>query len=121
MRNIINFFEIPSTDFDRAVQFYRAVLNIHLHQEQVMGVQSAIFPGDGENVVNGAVVHHPNYEPSDKGCVIYLNVSHEMEAVLARIEPAGGQILMVPTDIGFGRIAFFRDTEGNKIGLHTED
>lgn len=121
MKNTINFFEIPSTNFDRAVTFYNTVFNIQLHHELVMGVQSAIFPDGGENAVNGAVVFGANYKPADGGCMVYLNVNHQMAEVLARIEPAGGQVLMPPTDIGFGHIAFFRDTEGNRIGLHSEE
>ena len=56
-----------------------------------------------------------------KGIVVYLNVTDQMQAVLDRIEPAGGKIAMPPTDIGFGFIAFFLDTEGNKVGLHSEN
>lgn len=121
MKNTINWFEIPSADFDRAVRFYSTVFNVELHIENVMGVQSGIFPNGDENAVNGAVVFSPNYEPSTKGSVVYLNVTGQMQAVLDRIEPAGGKIAMPPTDIGFGFIAFFLDTEGNKVGLHSEN
>ncbi len=120
MKNTINWFEIPSVDFDRAVRFYNTVFNVQLHNEFVMGVQSGIFPDGGEGSVNGAVVFGPNYEPSAKGSVVYLNANNQLKTILERIEPAGGKVLMPPTDIGFGFIAFFLDTEGNKIGLHSE-
>jgi len=121
VKNTINWFEIPSTDFDRAVKFYSTVFNVQLHMETVMGVQSGIFPGDGEESVNGAIVFGGNYEPSTKGSVVYLNVTGEMQTVLSRIESAGGKIVLPTTDIGFGFIAFFLDTEGNKVGLHSEN
>ncbi len=120
MKNTINWFEIPAADFDRAVKFYSTVFNVQLHNELVMGVQSAIFPGDGEGSVNGAIVFAERYVPSSTGSVVYLNADHQMDAILARIESSGGKVVMPPTDIGFGFIAFFLDTEGNKVGLHTE-
>ena len=120
MKNTINWFEIPAADFDRAVKFYSTVFNVQLHNEIVMGVQSAIFPGDGEESVNGAIVFAERYVPSSTGSVVYLNADHQMDAILARVESSGGKVVMPPTDIGFGFIAFFLDTEGNKVGLHTE-
>ena len=121
MKNTINWFEIPSTDFDRAVKFYSTIFNVQLHLETVMGVQSGIFPGDGEESVNGAIVCAEHYVPSTTGSVVYLNVTDQMQTVLGRIESAGGKVVLPPTDIGFGFIAFFLDTEGNKVGLHSEN
>ena len=121
MKNTINWFEIPATDFDRAVRFYSTVFNVQLHNELVMGVQSAIFPGDGEESVNGAIVFGDHYAPSSSGSVVYLNADHQLDAILSRIETAGGKILLPATDIGFGFIAHFLDTEGNRVGLHSEN
>ena len=41
--------------------------------------------------------------------------------MLARVERAGGSIVVPKTDIGgdFGFFAHFVDTEGNKVGLHS--
>ena len=121
MKNTINWFEIPATDFDRASRFYGTVFNVQLHTEMVMGIQSAIFPGDGEESANGAIVFGGDYAPSTKGSVVYLNADHQLDAILSRVEPAGGKVLQPATDIGFGFIAYFLDTEGNKVGLHTEN
>jgi predicted enzyme related to lactoylglutathione lyase len=120
MKNTINWFEIPATDFDRARRFYSTIFNVKLHEETVMGIQSAIFPGDGEESANGAIVFGGDYAPSTKGCVVYLNADGQLDTVLGRIEAAGGKVLQPATDIGFGFIAYFLDTEGNKVGLHTE-
>ncbi len=121
MKNTINWFEIPATNFDRAVQFYSTIFNVQLHNELVMDVQSAIFPGGGEESVNGAIVYGEHYAPSSTGSVVYLNADHQLDAILSRIEAAGGKILLPATDIGFGFIAYFLDTEGNRVGLHTEN
>ena len=119
MKNTLNWFEIPATDFDRSVHFYNTIFSVQLRTEVNRGLQNGIFPNDSGGF--GAVVCGPNYEPSSKGSVVYLNANHQLDAILKRIEPAGGKVLLPPTDIGFGFIAFFLDTEGNKVGLHSEN
>lgn len=89
--------------------------------ETVMGVQSGIFPNDDQNAVNGAIVFGEQYAPSNVGSVVYLNADNQLDTVLSRIESAGGKIVLPATDIGFGFIAHFLDTEGNKVGLHSEN
>jgi uncharacterized protein len=39
----------------------------------------------------------------------------------ARVEKAGGKVLLAKTFLSAeaGNIAYFKDTEGNKIGLHS--
>ena len=50
-----------------------------------------------------------------------LNGGDDLAVMLARVEPAGGSIVVPKTEIGngFGFFAHFLDTEGNKIGLHS--
>ena len=45
-----------------------------------------------------------------------------MDGVLDKIESAGGKVLMAKTAISpeIGHMAFFEDSEGNKIGLHSQ-
>ena len=45
-----------------------------------------------------------------------------MDDVLSKIEIEGGQILMGKTKISddIGYMAFFRDTEGNRVALHSQ-
>ena len=71
-------------------------------------------------VANGALAQSPMHKPSVEGVVIYLNANPDIDAVINRIEAAGGKILMPKMMIGkdIGSMAFFADTEGNKMGLH---
>lgn len=118
MRNAVNWFEIPALQFDRAVRFYNTILEQPLRTENFMGIPHGIFSAD-QNGVSGAVVLMPQYQPSEKGSVIYLNVGSALDTVLSRVSGAGGAVLMPKTDLGpQGFIAQIRDTEGNKIGLH---
>jgi hypothetical protein len=52
--------------------------------------------------------------------VVYLNAGESLDAVLERVKPAGGAILVARTELpaGMGAFAHFADTEGNRVGLH---
>jgi uncharacterized protein len=51
--------------------------------------------------------------------VIYLNCDGKFDAVLNRVEKAGGAIIEAKSHLpGVGWIAQIRDSEGNRIGLH---
>jgi predicted enzyme related to lactoylglutathione lyase len=52
--------------------------------------------------------------------VVYLNGGENLGTVLDKVEVAGGQVIMPKTDLGEnGFMAYFADTEGNKVGLHS--
>ncbi|MGH8807463.1 MAG: VOC family protein [Noviherbaspirillum sp.] len=119
MQTKINWFEIPSTDFIRAVEFYEAIFDTELKVEPYGEHQLGIFTAPDRGGV-GCVVHDENCQPSENGSVMYLDAGNSIDSVLARIEPAGGSIRMgktkLPEDMGF--IAHFIDTEGNRLALH---
>jgi len=52
---------------------------------------------------------------------VYLNGGADLALMLARVEGAGGSIAVPKTEIGsdFGFFAYFIDTEGNRVGLHS--
>ena len=120
--NKINWFEIPVKDLDRAATFYQTIFGFApMERMEMMGMVMAFFPwtpGDGK--VSGGLVIADNYEPSMNGVVIYLNADPDLEAVASKVEAAGGKLLLPKTPIGEnGFMAFFADTEGNRIGLHS--
>jgi uncharacterized protein len=59
-------------------------------------------------------------QPSQQGAMVYLNAEPSLDAVLARVESAGGRIttpkVTLPGDMGC--FAHVTDTEGNRVGLH---
>jgi uncharacterized protein len=118
MRNAINWFEIPATDFDRALEFYRTALGRDIRKGEFMGVPHGLFPAD-EGGVGGAIIAPADAAPAANGTLIYLDAAPSLGAVVARVEAAGGQVLLPETSIGEqGAIAIVLDTEGNRIGLH---
>ncbi|CAN1213301.1 VOC domain-containing protein [Tumidithrix helvetica PCC 7403] len=118
--NAINWFEIPATDFDRAVTFYSNVLATEIQKAEFMGEPQAFFPCDRVGA-GGAIVKSERLTPSSMGTLIYLNLGtvESLEQALARVESSEGKILLTMTDIGDpGFIGVIQDTEGNSIGLH---
>lgn len=71
MSNIINWFEIPVTDFERAVKFYEQVFQATFRREDMDNMQMAIFPYQ-EPQPGGALVKFEHYRPSADGTIVYL-------------------------------------------------
>ncbi len=121
--NALNWFEIPVTDTPRAKTFYETILDIQLQTDTMMGMEMTVFPHDpqsGNGRVSGALIKGPMHKPSMDGAVVYLNANPEIQKVIDRIEKAGGKVLMPKTLINehIGYMAFFADTEGNRMALH---
>jgi len=122
--NALNWFEIPASDISRAKQFYESVFDVQMEQQNNMGMEMAFFPSDMESgKVSGALVQSEMHKPSAEGAVVYLNANPSMDTVLEKIEAAGGQVVMPKTEISpeIGHMAFFIDTEGNKVALHSQN
>jgi hypothetical protein len=122
--NSLNWFEIPATDIARARKFYETVFAIEMQDLGTMaGMKYVGFPAEmGNGKVAGAIAESPMHTPSQNGVVIYLNANPSIKEVADRVEPAGGKLVMPPGEISpeIGFMAFFVDTEGNKIGLHAQ-
>ena len=87
---------------------------------EAMGMKSAFFPADMKHGIGGSIVENKEYQPSDKGTLVYLNGGEDLSIPLAKVEKAGGKVLMPKTSIGpNGFMAQFADTEGNKVAFHS--
>lgn len=125
--NVINWFEIPVTDTPRAKRFYETILDLEMRTLSLPESEElTFFPYNPEIVqatsgrVTGVLTRSKTAKPSMEGTLIYLNASPSIQAVLNRVEPAGGSITTGPVLIKAGYIAIISDTEGNRIGLHSE-
>jgi len=118
--NALNWFEISVTDIARAKKFYEEIFSIEMQEQEMMGMKMAYFPADMMGgKVGGGLVESPYHKPSADGVKVYLNANPDMETVLAKIEAAGGQVMMPKTKITdeIGYMAGFVDTEGNNTAL----
>jgi len=121
--NALNWFEIPVTDTARAKKFYETLFDIRMETTDMMGMEMTFFPFDAEGSsgkVSGALVKADMMKPGMDGPVVYLNANPDIQTIVDRIEGAGGKVLMPTTLISeeIGYMAFFADTEGNRLALH---
>jgi predicted enzyme related to lactoylglutathione lyase len=116
----ISWFEIPVADLDRAQVFYETVLARKLRRETMGGDALAVFPY--ERPATGGALQAGASATARAGSSIriYLDCAPSIDAVLARVEAAGGQVVAAKSALppGMGFIAHMRDTEGNEVGLH---
>jgi predicted enzyme related to lactoylglutathione lyase len=119
MKKPIMWFEIPALDLNRASAFYENILAVTLNCGDMGPTSLAVFPYDREQATGGTLISGPSFRPSTDGAVVYLNAEDSLDTVLARVEPAGGTILLPRTALpSIGVYAHFRDTEGNRVGVY---
>lgn len=123
MKSLVAFFEIPATDFDRAVKFYETVFNVELTLLDCGHEKMAFFPEEN-GLCPGAISWSSafNFQPSEQGVLLSLNVE-SMEKAIASIEKGGGRILIPKTKIlaeNRGYFAVFTDCEGNRVGVYSD-
>lgn len=117
----IVWFYIPVSDMDRAIRFYEAVTDSELQRLPLpTGEETALFPARGDGGVTGCLFHSPDDRPSEFGSRVYFNAEPGIDAWIARIEQAGGRIVVPKTRISpeRGFFAYFIDSEGNRVGLN---
>jgi uncharacterized protein len=124
MQHAISWFEIPTTDIDRAAKFYEAIFGISLVPMDMPNIKMRMFPLDNPmDGVGGALVDSGGFhKPSaTDGPLIYLNGNPDVQNVLDKVEAAGGTVTVPKTEISpeYGYMAVFMDTEGNRIALHS--
>ncbi len=119
-RQLIHWFDIPVADIERAGRFYSTILGVELtHLEAPPDFVMKWFPSDTSGG-GGGLIQGGGRKPSSDGTVVYFNGGDDLNTVLDRIEPAGGQVVMTKRgDEKNGYVAFFIDTEGNRVGLHS--
>ena len=120
--NALNWFEISVSDIARAKKFYEAVFDVKMEEMDMMGMKMAFFPAENMNgKVSGGLVQGPMHKPSADGAKIYLNGNPDLNIALGKVEAAGGKVMMPKTKISdeIGYMAFFADSEGNGMAMHS--
>lgn len=117
MNNAVSWFEIPTTNIERAERFYTAMLGKPMRREMAGDKPMSIFPHD-EKAVGGCLIQDKTRKPASEGALVYFFLE-DLDGALARTPAAGGAVVLARTSIGeHGFIATVRDTEGNVVGLH---
>lgn len=117
---LVRFIEIPVTNLERASKFYESVFDLTFQNMEMSNAKLAMFCIASDQT-NGALVQGDGYIPSKDGILIYLSAGDNMQLLIDRIPDSGGRMTMNRSSLeGHGFVARFIDTEGNKIGLHSE-
>src|SRR5487761_2730975 len=119
IRSAISWFEIPVTDFDRAVRFYEAIFETTLQAHAFGTGRGAVFPY--ERPGGGCLDEGSASKPGTSGIVIYLDATDRLDRTLDLAARSGGRVELPRTELPneMGYIAHFLDSEGNRIGLHS--
>ena len=118
MSYTVKWFEIIASDFERAVSFYQSLFGIELEKCICGEEKMAFFPGK-----TGSISTAPGFLPSEQGVVIYFN-SDDLDKILSKVEKLGGKIIWGKTKIeaeGKGSFILVSDSEGNRIGFHSDN
>jgi len=118
MNTICAWFDIPVSDMDRAVKFYEDVTGLTLKRAKIPGSKETANFG-----TEGCLFKAPEDAPSHIGSRVYFSAAPSIEEWISRIEASGGKVLVPKTPIGegMGQYAYFEDSEGNRVGLHSKD
>lgn len=120
--NSVSWVEIPALNFERAKEFYSRIYKYDMFETVMDSGRMGFLPMDHEaRGVGGAIVQGKNYIPSSLGSKVYLNGGFDLQIILDRVVPSGGEIItektLITEDIGY--FAVFKDTEGNHVSLHS--
>lgn len=118
--NAIQWFEIPALDLERAFAFYHQVTGGHVRKGTFGQDALVLFdvPFQSGEAVGGSLVVRPDLTPTTAGPVLYLNAFGSLQALVQRVVPAGGQVVVAEMDLGkFGFASIIIDSEGNKVGF----
>lgn len=123
MQHAISWFEIPTTDINRAQKFYETLFGITMTAIDMDNIKMRMFPLDNPmEGIGGALVDSGGFhKPSlTDGPLIYLNGNPDVQLILNKVEAAGGKILVPKMEISpeYGDMAVIIDTEGNRIAFH---
>jgi len=119
MSNPVQWLEIATADLERAKKFYTDVFQLEFQYIDMPGSEMYMFGAPGEEGSGGCLLFSEEVKPGQNGTTIYFSCD-DLNVELARVQEAGGTIIIPRTDIGeFGVFAQILDTEGNRIGLHS--
>ena len=115
-------FEIPTDDLARAKEFYGSVFDWNLQTMDELDYTIAMTTPVDEQTqmptepggINGGMMKRSADTPSP---VLTVGVD-SIDASMKHVEVAGGEVVQPRTEIpGMGAFAYFKDTEGNVLGL----
>jgi predicted enzyme related to lactoylglutathione lyase len=125
--NPVGWFEILVSDMDRAKKFYENVFEVELSPiiNSALESEGSLlygFPSDFDQYGSpGALFYNPEMRPSGTGAVIYFTCE-DCGVEEKKFEKFGGKILKPRFSIDqYGFVSLVEDSEGNMLGLHSQN
>lgn len=111
--------DVASANRERAKRFYGDVFGWSFEDYgEGMGYIGVKTSENGIESGIGALAEATGVGPPPPSGVVPYILATDIDATLADIQKAGGQVVIPRTDVfGFGEFAQFRDPDGNLIGL----
>jgi uncharacterized protein len=114
-------FEIPVQDVNRASEFYKKNFGWDINDIPEMEYHTLTTTETGKDrmpkqigAINGGMMMRSN---KIKSPVITINVA-DIDKAIEKVKASGGSILIGKTTVGkIGYSAYFKDSEGNIMGL----
>jgi len=112
MAHPVKFFDIGCRDLEKTAAFYRQAFSWKIESDGPMQSKVDTLAGEGCQGAITALGHEPhNY-------VMFYVETDDIEASAARIRELGGEITIGPMPVpSGGRFAWWKDPEGNQLGL----
>ncbi len=120
MKNPIKWLEIATLDLERAKTFYEKVFKLELEFIEMPDSKMYMFGLPDKIGSSGALVISDDNKPNTDGTIVYFE-SDNIDKILELTEEFDGTVHIPKTDIGeFGFFAQLIDSEGNRIGVHSD-
>lgn len=116
--------EIAVTDMNRAMGFYQRHFGLTFKQETINDMELAIVETTNPDHASVALMKHEMMQPSKEGSTVYLHLTMTLKDKVTELEQANVDIVLpaMPIKDGTcGYIAIFIDSEGNKVGLWSQN
>ncbi len=117
MLNRVVYFEIPSDDPGKSMEFFKEVFDWKFEQFGDNEYWSANSGDENITGINGAITRRKNPEEP----VVTTIAVENLEDCIMKIEKAGGKLVMPKMSVPkVGWIAYFTDPDGNMHGVWQE-
>ncbi len=115
--NFVVWTEIPVTDMEAGMAFYTAATGAELTLETSGPNPMAIFKPKDPKVGVAGNLYPGKPAARGEGPTIHLAAAGPLEAAMARVTAAGGDVVSPPISIPEGRFFYAIDPFGNSISL----
>ena len=112
-------FEIPVEDTEKAREFFHTVFGWDIRTRTgPWGSMIEVLTGSGSGPYIGGSFFRKSAVPPEFSRIINIIEIHDTETMKKEVEEHGGQIVFGPIQYAdLGKMTYFKDTEGNILGM----